>query len=72
VKLLVDAHALIWAVDDPTKLGPQALTALQDPSSDLLASNLFTRSSSRFICSFRTFISISRVSWSFTKPSMRR
>jgi PIN domain nuclease of toxin-antitoxin system len=38
VGLLVDAHTFIWAVDDPSKLGPQALTALQDPSNDLLLS----------------------------------
>lgn len=38
MKLLVDAHTLIWAVDDPAKLGPQAVTALQDPSNDLLLS----------------------------------
>jgi PIN domain nuclease of toxin-antitoxin system len=38
VKLLVDAHTLIWAVDDPSKLGPQAVTALQDPANDLLLS----------------------------------
>lgn len=36
MKLLVDAHTLIWAVDDPSKLGPQAVTALQDPANDLL------------------------------------
>lgn len=38
MKLLVDAHALIWAVDDPSKLGPQAVTALQDPGNDLILS----------------------------------
>jgi PIN domain nuclease of toxin-antitoxin system len=38
VKLLVDAHTLIWAVDDPSKLGPQAVTALQDAGNDLLVS----------------------------------
>ena len=38
MKPLVDAHTLIWAVDDPAKLGPQAVTALQDPSNDLLLS----------------------------------
>lgn len=38
MKLLVDAHTLIWAVDDPSKLGPQAVTALQDPANDLLLS----------------------------------
>ena len=38
MKLLVDAHTLIWAVDDPTKLGRQAVTALQDPGNDLILS----------------------------------
>ena len=38
MRLLVDAHAVIWAVDDPSKLGPQAATALQDPGNDLLLS----------------------------------
>ena len=38
MKLLVDAHALIWAVDDPSKLGRQAVTALQDPGNDLILS----------------------------------
>jgi PIN domain nuclease of toxin-antitoxin system len=38
VKLLVDAHAFIWAVDEPSKLGPRALTALQDAGNDLLLS----------------------------------
>jgi PIN domain nuclease of toxin-antitoxin system len=38
VKLLLDTHTLIWAVDDPSKLGPQAVTALQDPANDLLLS----------------------------------
>ena len=38
MKLLVDAHTFIWAVDDPSKLGPKAVTALQDPGNDLLLS----------------------------------
>jgi PIN domain nuclease of toxin-antitoxin system len=38
VKLLVDAHTLIWAVDDPSKLSPPAATALQDAGNDLLLS----------------------------------
>ena len=38
MKLLVDAHTLIWAVDDPSKLGRQAVTALQDPGNDLILS----------------------------------
>jgi len=38
VRLLVDAHALIWAVEDTSQLGPQAATALQDSANDLLVS----------------------------------
>ncbi len=38
MKLLVDAHTLIWAVDDPSKLSPPAATALQDAGNDLLLS----------------------------------
>ena len=38
MRLLVDAHAVIWAVDDPSKLGPRAATALQNPDNDLLLS----------------------------------
>ena len=38
MKLLLDTHTLIWAVDAPSKLGPQAVTALQDPANDLLLS----------------------------------
>jgi len=35
VKLLLDTHALLWAVDDPSKLGVSAATALQHRSNDL-------------------------------------
>jgi PIN domain nuclease of toxin-antitoxin system len=38
LKVLLDAHTLIWAVDDPSKLGRQAVTALQYPANDLLIS----------------------------------
>ena len=38
MKLLLDAHTLILAVDDPSRLGPQAVTLLQDPVNDLLLS----------------------------------
>ena len=38
MKLLVDAHPLIWAVDDPSKLGTQALPALQHSANDLVLS----------------------------------
>jgi len=33
---LIDAHGLIWALDDPTKLGAAAVTSLQDPANELL------------------------------------
>ena len=33
---LVDAHTLIWAVDDPSRLSAAALAVLQDPSNELL------------------------------------
>ncbi|MBV8265493.1 MAG: type II toxin-antitoxin system VapC family toxin [Planctomycetaceae bacterium] len=38
MRLLLDTHALIWAVDQPSQLGPAAVLALQDPSNDLLLS----------------------------------
>ena len=38
MRLLVDAHTVIWAVDDPSKLSRQAVMALQDPVNDLLLS----------------------------------
>ncbi|NLY02506.1 MAG: type II toxin-antitoxin system VapC family toxin [Rhodopirellula sp.] len=38
MKLILDAHALIWAVDDPPKLGSQATRALRDPANDLFVS----------------------------------
>jgi PIN domain nuclease of toxin-antitoxin system len=38
VKLLLDTHTLIWAVDDPARLGAQAVAELQDPTNELLLS----------------------------------
>jgi PIN domain nuclease of toxin-antitoxin system len=38
VRLLIDTHTLIWALDDPTKLSGPATTALKDPANDLLLS----------------------------------
>lgn len=38
MRLLVDSHSLIWAVDDPSRLSPAATVALQDPANDLLVS----------------------------------
>jgi PIN domain nuclease of toxin-antitoxin system len=36
MRLLIDAHALLWAVDDPAQLSSPATTALQDPANQLL------------------------------------
>jgi PIN domain nuclease of toxin-antitoxin system len=38
MRLLLDSHTLIWAVDEPTKLSATAVAALQDPRNDLLVS----------------------------------
>lgn len=38
MRALIDAHSLLWAVNDPSKLGPSAATALQDPGNDLFVS----------------------------------
>lgn len=38
MRLLIDIHVLIWAMDDPSKLTGAAATALQDPANDLLLS----------------------------------
>jgi PIN domain nuclease of toxin-antitoxin system len=38
VRALIDSHSLIWAVDDPAKLGPTAATTIQDPANELLMS----------------------------------
>ena len=38
MRLLLDTHALIWAVDDPIELGKQAAVALQDSKNELLIS----------------------------------
>jgi PIN domain nuclease of toxin-antitoxin system len=38
MRLLVDSHSLIWAVDDPSRLSPAATAALQDPAHELLVS----------------------------------
>jgi PIN domain nuclease of toxin-antitoxin system len=38
LRLLLDTHALIWAMDDTTQLSGPATTALQDPANDLLLS----------------------------------
>lgn len=36
MKALLDAHALIWAVDDPQRLGPNAAHAIGDSGNELL------------------------------------
>jgi len=38
MRLLVDANALIWAVDQPSDLGADAIAALNDPAIQLLLS----------------------------------
>jgi PIN domain nuclease of toxin-antitoxin system len=38
MRVLIDAHMLLWAVDDVAKLGPSALAVLQDPANDLFVS----------------------------------
>ena len=38
MKLLLDTHTLIWAVDDPAQLAPRAAAELQDPANELLLS----------------------------------
>lgn len=35
MKLLIDSHALIWAADDPARIGQQAECALRDPANEL-------------------------------------
>ena len=38
MKALLDTHALIWAVDDPSRIGAHALAVLQDPANELVFS----------------------------------
>ena len=38
MRLLLDSHAVIWAVDDPSKLSRPAVAALEDPANELLLS----------------------------------
>jgi PIN domain nuclease of toxin-antitoxin system len=35
---LLDAHTLVWAVDDPSRLGPQAVIELKNTANQLLLS----------------------------------
>ncbi len=39
MRLLLDSHALIWALDRPEKLGTTACKLLKDPSNDLCFSS---------------------------------
>lgn len=38
MRLLLDTHTLLWAVDDPAQLGPQAIASLHDLANELLLS----------------------------------
>lgn len=38
MKLLLDTHSLLWAVDQPSMLGPNAKPALEDLANNLLLS----------------------------------
>mgnify|MGYP000030864826 CR=1 FL=1 len=35
MRILLDTHALIWALDDPSNLTPAAIAAIQDPANDI-------------------------------------
>ena len=39
MKLILDAHTLIWALDDPSRLGVRAGVELESPANDLLLSD---------------------------------
>lgn len=39
MRILLDVHAVIWAVDEPSKLGTQAAAALQNPANELMLSS---------------------------------
>lgn len=38
MRLLLDSHTLLWALDQPSQLSTAAALALQDPANDLLVS----------------------------------
>lgn len=38
MRLLLDSHTVVWAVDAPSRLGPQAVTALEEPANELFVS----------------------------------
>ena len=35
---LLDAHSLIWALDDPSRLGPRAIAILEAPDNEMVIS----------------------------------
>jgi PIN domain nuclease of toxin-antitoxin system len=39
VRLLLDSHTVIWAVDNPSNLSAQAASALKDPTNQLILSS---------------------------------
>lgn len=38
MRLLLDTHTVLWAVDEPSRLSPQAVLALEDPANELFVS----------------------------------
>ena len=38
MRVLLDTHTLLWAVEEPSRLGPDALSTVQDPLNDRLLS----------------------------------
>jgi len=38
VRLLLDSHTVVWAVDAPSRLSPEAVTALEEPANELFVS----------------------------------
>jgi hypothetical protein len=38
MKVFIDSHSMIWALDDPAKLSAAAAAALQDPANELIVS----------------------------------
>ena len=38
MRLLLDSHTLLWAVDDPARLGPKAMSEMQDEGNEVLLS----------------------------------
>lgn len=38
MRLLLDTHALIWALGDPAKLSPKSRSAIEDPANEIFVS----------------------------------